>query len=331
MIKKYKYHLIGWGLYIFYQYAGIKWDNLPYELVLTNTYIISAFVAFYFSYILIWTPVLRDRNYKRLLLIPIALMVFIGVRHVLEEILSPAIFGFGNYRNDEIVFYAQDNFWRSMVYTVAAFIAASFVQQFSLNSKLTSLKEEKANAEMSFLRSQLNPHFLFNSLSFIYTKAMKLDPELGDTVFKLSEMLRYSLESSKQDKVPIQKEIDLLENYINIFKNRFEGKFNCTFNIENGNGNIQIEPLLLIPFIENAFKHGITSDPDNPVLINLNYSKSHLHFNCKNKINNHHKDKGSGIGLENIKKRLDLLYANKYSLDIKNDGQFFETDLRIKL
>ena len=333
-IKKYKWHFIGWLMYLVFQHFDSNLSNIQLQLDyigLNYTYVLSAMAVFYFLYILVWLPLFKSDQFVRLLLIPIGLLVFVFTRYFLEEIICPTFFGFDNYRYGLNKIYIFDNIPRTLLHVLTSFVAALLTNREINRRELQILNNEKSNAEMAFLRSQLNPHFLFNTLSFLYTKTMKLDPKLGDSVRQLSDVLRYSLESSKKEKVSLQKEIELVENYINIFKNRFEGEFHVNFNLLVSNPHVKIEPLLLMPFVENAFKHGIRSNPDDPIIIELQQKEKKVIFHIKNKINTHHKDPGSGIGIENIKRRLELLYPENYSLDIKSQNEYFVVDLEINI
>jgi len=334
MNKKYTWHFIAWSIFILYQYIESYFED-GYDflfLVLNTTYIITGIATFYFFYFLAWKPFLANSNKVRLLIsIPLGFCFFVALRYFLEEVMCEFVFGFGNYRNDAIGPYFKDNVWRAFFYGSISLLASFLEQKQDFEKSYLQLQTEKSEAEMAFLRSQLNPHFIFNTLSYLHTKTFKFDPELAETVRKLSDMLRYSLESSKTDKVTIIKEIELLKNYIAIFQNRFEGKFFVNFHVEGTDLQQRIEPLLLIPFVENAFKHGIMNQSDIPANIKLVVEKGKIHFVCKNNINNYQKDKGSGIGMENVQRRLDLLYPDNYDLNIDKTNGIFCVDLKLNL
>lgn len=335
MGKKYNWHIIAWSIYILYQFTEvfIEERGFPFQSVaLTASYTLTTIFTFYVFYFIIWKPYLKSENKIRLLsTLIIGPIAFIAFRYILEENIYEAVFGFGNYRNDHLPYYIFDNISRAIFVGSMSLIVALLEHKYDLERDFLQLKNEKSEAEMAFLRSQMNPHFLFNTLSFLHTKTFKFDPDLAETVRKLSDMLRYSLQSSKAEKVPIQKEIDLLENYIDIFRNRFEGKFFTNFNVKGNQLQQKMEPLLLMPFIENAFKHGVMNKPDTPVQIELEVKNNALSFICKNKINHHQKDPGSGIGLENVKRRLELLYPNKHQLDIQKQDNDFIVSLQLDL
>ena len=332
--KKYTWHIIIWLGYILYQYSELFVDgDIDFASVaLTTSYIFMALSTFYLSYFFVWKPFLVFENRIRLVIgVILCLMYYVAVRFLIDEIIFEALFGFGNYFSDEFVPYFLDNIWRAVYFSASSLIVALLEKRTLVEKQNLELKNERKEAEMSLLRSQLNPHFLFNTLSFLYTKTLPLDPALGNTILKLSDMLRYSMQNSQVVQVDIEREIELVENYIAIFENRFEGKFFVKFYKPQSRRSHQIEPLLLIPFVENMFKHGVMHDRTDPGQITLSYQGDEMIFECRNKINNHQKDKGVGIGLENVKRRLSLLYPDKHTLKIKSKDGYFIVRLTLKV
>ncbi len=180
-----------------------------------------------------------------------------------------------------------------------------------------SIEKEKLDTEMKFLKSQINPHFLFNVLNNIYTLTIIKSDKAPDNIMRLSKMLRYMLYDSNDGKVPLQKEIDYLENYISLASLKDSRGLNIKVDLNNYQTGLKIAPLLFIPFVENAFKHSKIEDLKNGFIhIELNTSKQHLEFSVKNSTPNvvFKKDKVGGIGLANTKQRLELLYPNKHEL-----------------
>ena len=332
--KKYTWHLIIWVIYVVYQLidyyeAGVDEFML---LALCLSYMAAAISTFYIFYGFVWKRFINLKP-SALLLFPIGLglLAFIVIRYALEEIVFEAAFGFGNYTDDSFFPYAWDNLWRAIFYAACGLIVFLLERRQTMKAAMMQLKNEKTEAEMAFLRSQLNPHFLFNTLSFLHTKTMKLDPELSDTILKLSDMLRYSMQNSAEEQVPVRGEIQLLENYISIFRNRFEGKFFVNFNKQLPGFPHKIEPLLLMPFVENMFKHGVMNDVNTPGEILLTYNGRVMIFNCRNKINTYEKDARKGIGLDNVRRRLELCYPNNHELMINEENGYFSSSLTLNV
>ena len=190
--------------------------------------------------------------------------------------------------------------------------------------RLSEKQRENLKTELSFLRSQISPHFLFNVLNNITALIRLKSDELEPTVMKLSLLMKYMLYETDEEKVIVKSEVEYLQAYIDLQKQRYGDELTLTMVFEIEENWHNIEPMLLIPFIENAFKHGgILQHPEIHVFMSVRNDE--LHFMVKNKLENSEaiKDKTSGIGLANVKRRLELLYPSKHKLTIdKNNGWF---------
>jgi two-component system LytT family sensor kinase len=193
-------------------------------------------------------------------------------------------------------------------------------------------ENESLKSELSLLRSQISPHFMFNVLNSLTALARKKSDELEPIIIKLSQLMRYMLYDSEIKKVSLETETEYLENYIDLQKLRFGSSIDVHFDQKNANHDFYIEPMLLIPFVENAFKHG-TGMIDKPeILISIDSEEKNLKFTVKNKYNpesEEKKDATHGIGLQNVKRRLELLYPGKYSLNINKENNWFSIELNL--
>jgi LytS/YehU family sensor histidine kinase len=199
------------------------------------------------------------------------------------------------------------------------------------------LVQEKLVAELNFLKSQINPHFLFNVLNMAFSSATSSgDEKTADIVEKLSGLMRYMLYDGNVDRVNLEKELEFLTQYIDLQKKRLAADIPTLIHFET-EGCIhqnRIAPLILIPFIENAFKYGISLDKPGDIRINLSIRDRILDFRVQNTMHLPapvNKNRNSGIGLENVKKRLDLLYPGKNTLEIENSGSLFTVKLLMML
>ena len=196
-------------------------------------------------------------------------------------------------------------------------------------------QEENLKTELSFLRSQINPHFIFNILNNLVALERMKSPELGPTILKLSSLMQYMLYETDEDKVPLSMEVEYLQSYIDLQRQRFGEKVPMCISLKTPpDGFYEIEPMLLIPFVENAFKHGVGLIDQPAIDINLQVQAGVLLFSVKNKYNAASleiKDKGSGIGLSNVGRRLKLLYGNQQHLDISRDNGWFIVSLQLNL
>ena len=231
------------------------------------------------------------------------------------------------------------SFWSFFVgssLTCIFFLFLSTALKFSidwfLNERIQrDLENQRLTAELAFLKSQINPHFLFNSLNSIYSLAYQKSDTTPEAILKLSEIMRYMLYESNDNKVDLAKELQYLQNYIDLQKIRFGNKAFVDFKITGEVGNQKIVPLLLIAFIENAFKHGVASDPDAPIRLLINLDGTKLHFYMENKKHTNNRDNEGGIGLNNVQRRLDLLYPGNYSLTIQDETNIYTCELSLVL
>jgi two-component system, LytTR family, sensor kinase len=193
---------------------------------------------------------------------------------------------------------------------------------------------EHLKTELSFLRSQVSPHFMFNVLNNMVALARKKSDELEPSLIKLSSLLRYMLYETDEDKVLLEREVEYLQSYIDLQKQRFGRNIRIDVNFQKLEGNFTIEPMLLIPFVENAFKHGSGMITNAEIDISLAVTDGILRFKVRNKYNDavvETRDKTSGIGLTNVKRRLELLYNKEYSLTIGKKDDWFTVFLEINL
>ncbi len=228
-------------------------------------------------------------------------------------------------------------FMQTIIYTATIMLGTVFESielQNQQEQRTQLLEKEKLETEMKFLKSQINPHFLFNALNNVYTLTLIQSEEAPEMVMGLSEMLRYMLYESNQEVVPLEKEINYIENYIALVQLKGEKPLDVDVSIDVKHQTAGIAPLILIPFIENAFKHSKIEDIKTGwVKVNLKEENGFLLFNVSNSLVKHQytKDATGGIGLQNVKRRLELQYPEHHSLDIKQNETQFEVNLSIKL
>jgi sensor histidine kinase YesM len=235
----------------------------------------------------------------------------------------------------------QFNFWRSAMFPVypaiMAFALSSAVritmEWFKNERQKKEMEAEKLASELAFLKSQVNPHFLFNSLNNICSLARKKSDETENAIIKLSQIMRYMLQDSKDERVSLDKELEYLQSYIELQRLRLPDTVKISYSTEGRPDLLSIEPLLLIPFIENAFKHGVSYKDASEIKIRLVCHSRTLSFTVENHIAKHQDEtveQGSGIGLKNVKRRLELLYPGKHQLTLRDDGNQYHVELEIQ-
>jgi two-component system, LytTR family, sensor kinase len=193
------------------------------------------------------------------------------------------------------------------------------------------MENEKLTAELAFLKSQVNPHFLFNTLNNICSLARKKSDDTENAIIKLSQIMRYMMYESKDEKVSLEKEVEYLENFIELQKMRISGKIRIDFRVEGPVSQWMIEPMLLIPFVENAFKHGISYIEESGIDILLRVTGEELNFRVENSIVTRGVEipSGAGIGLKNVLRRLELLYPGKHEISIDDHDFRYKVLLKI--
>ncbi len=193
-------------------------------------------------------------------------------------------------------------------------------------------QQEKTNAELQLLKAQLHPHFLFNTLNNIYAFALESSPKTPQMILKLSSLLSYILYECSTDEVLLGKEVEVMKHYIDLEKERYGDKIDISVNIEGDIQDRYITPLLILPFLENAFKHGTSEQLERPWMSVDITVKGHTLsckiVNSKNEVTPFRKE---GVGISNVKKRLELLYAGRHDLKLKDEGEFFVVDLLLEL
>ncbi|MGB5434843.1 MAG: sensor histidine kinase [Maribacter sp.] len=195
-----------------------------------------------------------------------------------------------------------------------------------------STEKEKIESELQFLKAQLNPHFLFNSLNTIYSLSVKQSADTSEAIINLSELMRYMLYESDKAHVPLNKEMEYIKSYVALQRLRLANSEMVTLKISGDDTNKYVPPLLFISFIENAFKYGTDYNGKTMVKITFTIQNRSIHFNVKNRIGPYKaKSKSSGLGLENIKNRLKYLYPNSHVLHIDDTGETYEVNLTITL
>ena len=205
-------------------------------------------------------------------------------------------------------------------------------QRKILEAQKLQLEIEKSQANLNFLKAQINPHFLHNTLNFLYAKSLPYSPELSEGILTLSDIMRYALSegNAKDGIAPLKDEIEHVRNVIKINQLRFGNNLNVNFEVTGVVGDVKIISFALITLVENAFKHGDLKKQEYPIDIKLNVDGNRIYFYCRNKKKSGPKELSTGIGQENIKNRLDLAYGDRYSFRVKDEPEFYTTELTIE-
>lgn len=216
------------------------------------------------------------------------------------------------------------------------FVIKVIKQRALEKQKIERLEKEKIENELKFLRTQIQPHFLFNTLNNLYALTLEKSDLAPQVVLKLSELLDFILYQSNQPEIAIEKEIELIQGFIDLESLRYGERLKLKFHHQIDDKNSKITPLLLLPFVENAFKHGANKNPNNPEInINLMVDNNELFFEIYNSKSSHIKNAidsfNGGIGNKNLKRQLELNYENRFDLSVKENDNSYKVSLNIKL
>ncbi|CAZ96697.1 sensor histidine kinase [Zobellia galactanivorans] len=302
--------------------------------------LVMATALFYFNYFYLVPRLLLKGKKKVYIVLSIVLLLVIGyLSHNIFSPQPPRDFGpvadhIKEHRGGQVPFFR----FLLMPFVVLGipYIFAIMLRVFNELQRNENLRKtvekEKVQSELQFLKTQLNPHFLFNSLNTIYSLSVKKSPDTSEAIINLSELMRYMIYEADKDLVPLNKEIEYIKNYVALQRLRLADSENVFLKISGDDTGKIIPSLLFISFIENAFKYGTDYDGKTNVKINLLIKEKSIHLYVVNKIGKHRaKSESSGVGLQNVKNRLNFLYPNSHELDIKDDGATYEVNLILNL
>ena len=324
-------------VYLLYEYLlpVAKRDDLSlFEEYFVRAYLyvvvfhLTIISAVYFNLRMLANKYLKNSRFGLYLLSVLALAV-------VTAMLNFALF---DYCIDKlfpsIFFISYFRFWESLVvvlaylvFTIAIFLVWQYAGMLISN-------REKAQNELSALKSQINPHFLFNNLNTIYSMASNNDARTKDVILQLSDFLRYVLYDTSSEYIPLEKEVEIIKTYIELQKARVNQQItSIILTVEGNSGNLQISPLLLLPLAENCFKHGIGKDPGE-IRIFIGVKGNQLLFRTENTISPRERNgdtENGGIGINNVEKRLNLIYPDRHSISYESREGIFRMELKIEL
>jgi sensor histidine kinase YesM len=268
--------------------------------------------------------------------------VWYGISVALFLILTGMLRGYTNiilYQHFQFIKTAPVDLLTLLAYVpegiltyVLSFVFRIAIAYFTLKRQTEEILLQKSQAELNLLKSQVQPHFLFNALNSIYYRVYKVDPPSAGLIERLADIMRYFVDESPKDVVPVSTEVAFIENYIALERIRI--RHGAFVNFEKAyNPDLRIPPMLLMTFVENIFKHGIDKSlKKNQVTISLVQQNDHLFFTTRNrKVDPEAGDEPGGFGIINLTKRLRMLYGDKFELTIDDEGELFTAFLKIPL
>ncbi|MEN2400907.1 histidine kinase [Flavobacterium sp. MC2016-06] len=275
----------------------------------------------------------KKKIFIYLLTIPVSLVLFAGVRYLFQEIILFQITGIHNYmeRVRNVEFYIKDNFFFGLPAVVLSSLSYLFWQFQETQKQNQELLLENKKAEFQMLKSQVSPHFLFNTLNSFYGQLIGKNDEIASDVLVLSDLLRYVITETDKEEALLSKEIQFIKNYIHLQQKRFEDQLYLDFSIEGDYTIEKILPSVLIHFIENVFKHGKLNDPEKKAVISIDIKDRFLEISTFNYIVAGENYYSTGIGFDNLMKRLEYAYKGKFLLKKTTENNTFKMYLKIPL
>lgn len=339
-------YLIFWILILICYMISCDWDYYGSVSEIFITFSFRVGLQIFAAYIILYIIVPRYKTHKRVIETVISLVLLlitlfamhIGFKMFYLEVNYPVTYVVCIERYGGMSFWQRgliirDALFRGPVlFLIPTFLILIF-NYYQEQQKLLKLSEQKTSTELTVLKNQLNPHFLFNTLNNLYSLAIKKSDKTPEVIGKLSDILDYTLYRCNEKYVSLEKEIELIRNYLSLEKVRYGKRVAIDFNASIDEGT-KIAPLLLLTFIENAFKHGVSQELHQAtVAIDLTTKEEDVIFTIKNSIPNattHDSKENTGIGLKNVKKQLELLYPNNYQLKINKTASNYAVKLNLK-
>lgn len=333
-------HILVWGLgyFLILNYTAtigdFRKESGPYWLAIGFGMLMNQTIFYATAFFLV-PKFLRLKKIKALIISLLGGFILINL---FESIIDYGyLVNFFSSASESFVVYLIYNSVVSFFILLVA-LSYSLIKYWIQNEKLKRvLLEEKLSTEMAFLKSKINPHFLFNVLNSLYAKSLTSNaPELADGIAKLAELMRYMVYETNDDKVALEKEIHHLKNFIEVYQLRISENDDVFINLvtKGDTKTVKISPMLLIPFVENAIKHGVNPKTKSVINISIETQESKLYFKVTNTIHkstNGITDTSSGFGLDNLKKRLSILYPDTHTIETKEENGFFISLLNLKL
>lgn len=327
------WHILFWiVIYLAYviSYGGYT-DNYLREFGI-NAVLMPIRIAFTYFMLYFLLPLIIKRKYGRFMTYSLVHALLFG--SVLWFVHRYYAISMKFTDADELPIFYYSKIFVSIISNYGIVLAAGMLKLFKWwyidQQYKVKIENEKLESELKFLKSQINPHFLFNTLNNLYALTLKNSNQASDVVLKLSGLLDYMLYHAKEERVPLAKELSIIESYIELEKIRYGERLKLSYELEGDASACSIAPLILIPFVENAFKHGASNDRQSPeISIKIIANENGIQFNISNSYPLHVSKSNKGIGLNNIRRQLNLVYPKHHQLDISNEDQQFKVQLML--
>lgn len=327
-------HLLFWVVWAYYNIMVFEANMLQvgqmHLFYITGTAVFI--VSFYVNYLLVLPKVFKPFRWWKAALGLLATFLFFALsRYLVEEVITLHLYGMRNYLpGTNIFYYLYDNLYyssRPIILSTVLWSVIFLVRTLEYNRIIL---EESKNTEIKFLKAQINPHFIFNTLNNIYSMVYFKSDKSLEAIQKLSEIMRFTTYEAQKEKIRLSEEVGYIRAYIELEQLRHQETAFVSFTCEMDNERAAIPPYILSPLVENALKHGVASD-ESPIEIRLEARGATLSFSVINETGTQKKDKLGGVGLDNLKQRLEIHYPGAHRLDLVSDNNRFTASLQIDM
>ena len=341
-MKFQKYHFFFWVITYFencfnhFSFSPTKIDWYSMSIILFN--LVTTMSIFYVVLLYLIPTLWEFKKYKKTIMLAcfFTLIIFFLREFVYSFVPSPEGDITSNYSFITSLLLEFFTILSILPFAFAFYYAEKITQQQqaqrAIEQENFQLEQSIINTQLNNLKNQINPDFLFRKLDYFYQESLPHSASLSKGISLLSDMMHYAIDDDDEEgKVPLEKEITHIRNFIEINQLRFDGRLQVDFEVLGEVDYLKIMPLILITFVENAFKYGELMDAQNPLKIHLALRENHLFFSTYNRTRRGPKEQSEGIGMANTQKRLALGYPDQHRLEIRNEVDFYEVELEIEL
>jgi two-component system LytT family sensor kinase len=314
------------------QASGIRkdWYAFFFNLAHMTVFLVAFYGAYFFVGPLLF---IRKKYFRAVICLLLVLAAMVLTRWLIEFKLLLPFLRFDNYFGNPFQpwYYIRNCINFTYRYLLFGLLVYFLTASYKIEREKKEIEKEKIQAELSFLRSQINPHFLFNTINDIYALTYTRDPRAPDALLRLSAILRYMISEGVNEQVLLEKELAYLNDYIKLQAIGLKNNLYFEYSIRGEVQHQLIAPLLLIPFVENIFKHAEIDDPAHPARLSLEITGERLLLQSSNRSKAKQKDATGGIGLSNVRRRLELLYPGKHKFTLSDNAGHFSCSLQLEL
>ncbi len=326
-------HIIAWTIYWLIDYSfvlAIRGSSTNIFEYVGNV----VFMIFYFYSFLYIINIKKIRGSILISFISVLFLLFISIfiKKIYDVNIIQNPVAIENLNKNSYSYYSLE-LWRLVTITIYAIAYNVYIRSIQDQKTILETERKLLLTEIAFLKAQINPHFLFNTLNFVFEDVSLISPKSGDMILKLAEMLRYSVQSTKLDFTPISKEVEAIDRYIFLQRKRFGDKMYIEFYRQGDLESKEIPPLIMLSLVENAFKYGVIYDEENPIEIFLEANDNEIIFSCKNLIRTNYREvETNAVGIKNIRRRLEISYKSDFELEswIENKNYFVHLKINSK-